>query len=393
MMKRKNYILPAIVLAVSLTAFISTDSEAARRKIKRELTEHDKDSIRRDLNIFISKAETALQKGDTLEAQLAFESAYPMSITVADKEGIIKSGMFLGNLYISTGKTNVGLKILERVHDMAGATGKAEMKFQLAALLAEAYEREANPGAAYIYMKEITAMRDSVDAIQQAEAEALLKHLADTRIKEAETAAALKIKESEAKLKEIQLQLYAVSGAGFLFLILWIIAWSKTSGLKKKLDKSQQENQHIILREKQNAAVIEKLNHELRDYKLIPKVEEKKPSIKENVIQESITRKEAPVTANRLMTAEEKYRNVFLKLVPQRLQQIEESLKKSDWQQVQRLIIQMEPQLLDTGMKTIKPLLEQIEKMDGKTSYLTWHTSVKEFCDQVQHKLEELQTA
>ncbi|HKR05537.1 MAG TPA: ATP-binding protein [Bacteroidia bacterium] len=89
----------------------------------------------------------------------------------------------------------------------------------------------------------------------------------------------------------------------------------------------------------------------------------------------------------------EKYRELFLRLVPERLQKIENALKKNDWQTIKSTIHLMRPQLMDAGMEKHKNLMEEFELLDGDTPYLTWHEKTKKFCELTREKLKELETA
>jgi hypothetical protein len=391
MMKKHDLLTKMLLLPAAVLCFACHSAAGKAKikpKVKKELTAEEKDSLRRTAIVYIAAGDSAIQLGDSVTAEASYETAYPMALSGGDKQSISKAANYLGQLYIKTGREKAGAKLLERVHTIAVEAGNHEQQFVIAQKLAETYSATQNFEGAHKYLQEITAMRDSVTALQQAKIITGVKQDADRKIKEMQAAVAQREQQATASLQEQQLQLYGSLAASFILLIIALVSWRKAHKVKKQLQKSLQDNQHIILREKQNAAVIEKLNQELRDTRLNPKTP---VAAKEN-IQVPESKKTVVTGGNRVLTAEDKYRSVFLKLVPQRLHQIEDSLKKSDWQQIQRLIIQMEPQLLDSGMQTIKPLVDEIEKMDGTTSYLTWHNSVKEFCVKVQHKLEEMQS-
>ena len=84
----------------------------------------------------------------------------------------------------------------------------------------------------------------------------------------------------------------------------------------------------------------------------------------------------------------EKYRNLFVQLVPSRLKTVEVALKAHDWPGVKKAVHLMRPQLLDAGLD--KMILEKFEYLDADTSDTEWHDTTTMFCESVHLKLREM---
>lgn len=87
---------------------------------------------------------------------------------------------------------------------------------------------------------------------------------------------------------------------------------------------------------------------------------------------------------------EDKYKKLFLKLVPERIEKIEQAMKRNDWQTIKQTVHLMQPQLIDAGLTEHKDLFEEFENFDGKTSHRTWFEKTTLFCNIVKEKITEV---
>ncbi len=90
-------------------------------------------------------------------------------------------------------------------------------------------------------------------------------------------------------------------------------------------------------------------------------------------------------------TEEDKYKKLFLRLVPERVEKIEYALKRGDWQTIKQTIHLMQPQLIDAGLTEHQSLFEAFEHFDGKTSHRTWFENTTLFCSIVKEKVKEME--
>lgn len=90
-------------------------------------------------------------------------------------------------------------------------------------------------------------------------------------------------------------------------------------------------------------------------------------------------------------TASEKYTKLFLKLVPERIEKIEQALKRNDWQTIVQTVHLMQPQLLDAGLTEHQQLFEEFEHFDGKTAHRILFEKTNLFCSIVTEKIRTMQ--
>lgn len=90
-------------------------------------------------------------------------------------------------------------------------------------------------------------------------------------------------------------------------------------------------------------------------------------------------------------TAEEKYKNLFLKLVPERIEKIEYALKHNDWQTIKQTVHLMQPQLIDAGLTEYQQFFQSFENFDNTTAHRIWFENTNLFCKIVREKVKEME--
>jgi|GEM_PF-6450538 len=90
---------------------------------------------------------------------------------------------------------------------------------------------------------------------------------------------------------------------------------------------------------------------------------------------------------------DENFQQLFFKQLPQKLQVIEEAVKRGDWRTIRQRILEVRTMLAFTGMELTDPVFNEFEKMDGSTSFMTWHNRTTAFCKRVREKIAALEDA
>jgi hypothetical protein len=376
-----------IIISV-LVCSLNVDGKKRQPKPAEEpvITDSMKTSWNDSLKAVSLLAAADLQKGDSASAMNRYETVYSLATRVDNKAEIITAGMYIGKEYIKTGKDKAAEIVLEHVFNATEGMQMYSARLQASDLLAQLFSARSFYIRANMYLKESFSLREKAAAqIKQQEDEKLQAQY-NEKIKAREKQWA----EQEASIKEvaaakdqyINMLLIAIGALVLFILILFIRIYSQN----KNLSKVEKENDLLLHNKKHTSAELERLHRLVDETK--NKRTENPPVISSQEIRKetasSVTQKEI----KKITDDEERSQLVFNRSVSQRIQQIEDSLKKSDWQQIQRLIKVLHPQLMDAGMKEMKPLFDSFEKMDGTTSYLTWHSSTKDFCSQVKEKLE-----
>jgi DNA-binding NarL/FixJ family response regulator len=115
-----------------------------------------------------------------------------------------------------------------------------------------------------------------------------------------------------------------------------------------------------------------------------------------NVLKTEIieaNKKEETETINHIVEEKQevKYKSLFLKLVPERVEKIEQAMKRNDWQTIKQTVHLMQPQLLDAGLTEHQQLFESFEQFDNKTAHRIWFEKTNLFCSIVKQKIKEME--
>gem|GEM_PF-5064020 len=97
-----------------------------------------------------------------------------------------------------------------------------------------------------------------------------------------------------------------------------------------------------------------------------------------------------PVMPGNGGTGDEKYIQLFMSLVPQRLKLIEDAVKRGDWKAIRQTVHLMKPQLIAFGMLDLEQSFDDFEQMDGSIPFSGWNLKSKDFCSRVRMKTEEI---
>mgnify|MGYP001289260364 CR=1 FL=1 len=85
------------------------------------------------------------------------------------------------------------------------------------------------------------------------------------------------------------------------------------------------------------------------------------------------------------------YKNLFLQLVPPRLQVIQQALSTNDLQTIKNMVHLMQPQLLHAGLMEHADLFASFEHYNENTKREEWLESTKLFCEIVETKLKQME--
>lgn len=85
------------------------------------------------------------------------------------------------------------------------------------------------------------------------------------------------------------------------------------------------------------------------------------------------------------------YKNLFLQLVPPRLQVIQQALSANDLQTIKNMVHLMQPQLLHAGLMEHADLFASFENYNENTEREKWLESTKLFCEIVETKLKQME--
>jgi hypothetical protein len=392
-MKKTGLIISIIVfLAMELQAFKIPDKGV---KAQVAFTVAETDSLITLMKAAMSQAVLSLQQGDSINSLRNYEISWQLATTLQDKKNIALSGVYVGEHYLKSGKLKEGIKITEEAYNIALEAGYRDIRYQAALLLADAYNDVKSFAWANAYLKDVMLLKDSLNKIEVTENMQLLQQKLENEksiIQQKAEARANQL-QNEIRTKENQLMLAVVASA--LLFILVIVLFLNNGRVKKKLLKVQKEHELYILAEKQSEESVDQIEHQLYEGLTVKQDEpaevDTEADVEDDNVEEEVESTEEIPDEVRFasLTREQRYRQIFIILMPQRIRQIEEALKKNDWQQIQRLILVLKPQVIEMRMHHLGPLIEKIEKMDGTTSYLNWHAAVKQFCKEVNARINE----
>jgi hypothetical protein len=385
-MNRRLVFIILSVLAFSLN--VAGKKRSAKPEAEVVITDSMKVSWNDSLKAVSLLAAADLEKGDSISAMNRYETVYSLATKVDNKAEIIKSGMYIGKEYIKTGKDKAAEIVLEQVFNATEGLKLYSVRLEASDLLAELFSARAFYIRANAYLKESFVLREKAAAEIKMKEETRLRAELDEQLKAREK----QMDDQRAAEKEvivskdqyINMLLIAIGVLAIFILVLFF----RIYGMNRSLSKVEKENELLLHNKKHTAVELERL-HRLADESKNKRSENQQVAAQQEIKKEV----SSPVNQQQAQSAmeDDRAQMVFNRSVSQRIQQIEDSLKKSDWQQIQRLIKVLHPQLMDAGMKEMKPLFDSFERMDGTTSYLTWHSSTKDFCSQVKEKLVEME--
>lgn len=380
--------LIVIITLLAGTFCLAGKSRSVKEPVSLELTEAEKVLWKDSLKVVYARANAAIEKGDSSSALTSYEISYSLASRINSKPELVQAGMYISKEYIKAGKGKAAEIVLEQVFAASDDRATVATKLEASDLLAGLFSSRLYFIKANQYLKASFALRDEVAIANQLKEKEFQKAKLEEQLKANELEWTKKKAAVEASLHSqdnfITLLYISIGALSVVIIALLAVLFLKN----KKMKVVMQENELLLHNKKHSTAEMERL-HRLVD-------ETKNIRTDLNVPQ---TRNEAPaahvkkptVTIIEPTPAKGKVSVSFLNGTTKSVEQIEESLKKSDWQQIQRLIFQLQPQLLDAGMEEVKPILNRIQKLDGKSPYLAWHASVQDFCATVKTTLGEMQ--
>ncbi|HRC33020.1 MAG TPA: hypothetical protein PK736_06215, partial [Bacteroidia bacterium] len=101
--------------------------------------------------------------------------------------------------------------------------------------------------------------------------------------------------------------------------------------------------------------------------------------------------KNSEIGNSNIESSQADYKNLFLQLVPPRLQVIQQALSTNDLQTIKNMVHLMQPQLLHAGLMEHADLFASFEHYNENTKREEWLESTKLFCEIVETKLKQME--